>query len=102
MSRWILSEHAAEDLIDIYVYTYREFGAPQAERYTEEIEEKFSILAESPALGRQLSEIPGTYRCTVSGRHVIIYRIQGEDIFIVRVLHGRQDIARIARGEESE
>lgn len=74
MSEWILSENAAEDLIEIYVYSYQEFGERQAEAYTREIEAKFSMLADSPTIGTVLAEIPGDYRRSVFRSHVIVYR----------------------------
>jgi toxin ParE1/3/4 len=97
MAEWTLSENAADDLIEIFVYMYREFGEWQAETYTEEIESKFSILAENPKMGREISEITGEYRQSVYHSHVIVYRAERQGIFIVRVLHRRQNKARILR-----
>ena len=100
MSEWVLSEDAAEDLIEIYVYTYQEFGERQAEAYTGEIEARFSMLADSPNIGTVLAEIPGDYRQSVFRSHVIVYRAQGQDIFITRVLHSRRDIQRLLQADE--
>lgn len=102
MSEWVLSENAAEDLIEIYVYTFREFGPRQAETYAGGIEERFSNLAGSPSTGRALIGIAGDYRQSVYGRHVIVYRAQEKGIFIVRVLHGRRDITRILQSDIDE
>ena len=82
MSEWVLSENAADDLIEIYVYTYQEFGERQAEAYTGDIEARFSTLADRPKLGRVLAEIPGDYRQSVFRSHVIVYRTQGQGIFM--------------------
>lgn len=100
MSEWVLSENAADDLIEIYVYTYQEFGERQAEAYTGEIEAKFSMLADSPKIGTVLAEIPGDYRQSVFRSHVIVYRTLGQGIFIARVLHSRRDIQRLLQADE--
>lgn len=97
MAEWVLSENAADDLIEIFVYTYRECGERQAETYTVEIESKFLMLAENPKMGREVSEVPGEYRQSIYHGHVIVYRVERQGIFIVRVLHSRQNIARILR-----
>ena len=47
-----LSERAAQDLIDIYLYTLEHHGAVQAEDYTSNLERTLSLLADNPHMGR--------------------------------------------------
>lgn len=47
-----LTEDAERDIIGIYLYTVRQFGAVQADRYTAGLEERFVKLAARPGLGR--------------------------------------------------
>jgi len=47
-------------------------------------------LAEHPELGR-LGRVRGTRELVVTGtRYLLIYRVKGDEIQILRVLHGRQ------------
>lgn len=99
MAEWVLSEKAARDLADIYVYTYGEFGLRQAETYTSELTAKLSLLAQQAGLGRRIEDIPGNCCRFVHRSHLVIYQI-GADIFVVRILHRRMYPARhLVEGE---
>ena len=61
------------------------------------ITERFSLLASFPHLGRTRDDLrPGLRGFTV-GDYVILYRIEGEDVLILHVIHGRRDIAALFR-----
>jgi plasmid stabilization system protein ParE len=47
-----LSKQADRDLMDIYKYSFREFGEAQAERYYSSLWECFEFLAGHPHIGR--------------------------------------------------
>jgi toxin ParE1/3/4 len=51
VAKYELSRAADRDLDDIYVYTFRQFGALQADVYFESLEECLTKLAENPLLG---------------------------------------------------
>ena len=55
--KYELSRAADRDLDDIYVYTFREFGASQADAYFESLEECLTKLAENPLLGVDASNV---------------------------------------------
>ncbi len=56
----------------------------------EAIQQQVSHLAEHPKLGR-IGRVKGTRELVVSGTpYIVAYRIQGEIIQILRVLHGAQ------------
>lgn len=48
-----------------------------------------------PFRGRARSELKGGLRSVVADRYVIFYRVTDHAIEIVRVLHGRRDLAAI-------
>lgn len=83
-----VSDAAAQDLIEIYVYTQRTFGDAQAERYTRDLYSRFQLLADFPGIG--LPALIGTTACFCfpTGSHVIYYRRHDTGILIGRILHG--------------
>ncbi|MCV5638029.1 type II toxin-antitoxin system RelE/ParE family toxin, partial [Vibrio parahaemolyticus] len=50
-----LSQKAADDFGDIYEYTFLNFGAEQADNYTDEMEQCLQTLSEAPFIGRDCS-----------------------------------------------
>lgn len=51
-----------------------------------------SLLAGAPEMGRARNDLARGLRCFPVGEYVIFYRLIGDGIDIVRILHGRQDI----------
>ena len=85
MADFELTKAAADDLADIYRYTYTEYGEGQAERYVGQIKERLPILAHAiHGIAR--------YRRFNVGRHAVIYRKGGAGIVVVRVIHGARNI----------
>jgi toxin ParE1/3/4 len=82
---------ADEDLIGIYSYGARIFGAPQAERRFADLMVCFELLAERPMVARERPELSPPVRVHFHKTHVIAYLVRGDEILIVRVLDGRQD-----------
>ena len=80
-----LSTHAERDLVDIYLWTHGAFGERQADKYLQELERVFELIAENPRMGRLHDT---RTRKVVHGRHVIFYRLVGEVVVIGRILHG--------------
>lgn len=73
-----------------------------AERYATEFELKGRALAQFPELGRARPEIAPNLRSTLVSPYVVFYRIAGDEVQIVRILHGRQDLRSILRAEDGE
>jgi len=74
-----------------------------AERYATAFHEKGRMLAQFPELGRLRTEIAPHVRSTLVHPYVLFYRIVGDEVQILRILHGRRDLRRImqAEGEDS-
>lgn len=70
-------------------YTIRNWGADQAMRYLDDIQECVRNVAESPLMGRACDGIKIGYRRVEQGRHVILYRRQPDGIVVARILHQR-------------
>jgi toxin ParE1/3/4 len=82
---------AVEDVAAIFVRGCPEFGIAQAEKHHSGLERLFEFLAANPCAAREREEFSPPVRLHPFGVHVVVYRIVGEDILVVRVLHGRQD-----------
>ena len=91
MAELILSRLADQDLGDIYIYSFQQFGQQQAERYTRDIHSRFELLADFPGMG--LPARIGESSCLKfpTGSHVIYYKRTERGIFIARILHAMQD-----------
>ena len=82
-----LTRTASRNLEDIYLYTLREFGADQAERYQQRLDEAFRHLALFPQMG--IKSRGRTRRFEVES-HLVFYRLEQGALVISRVLHSSQ------------
>lgn len=87
----LLSQEARHDLQDIWDYL-AEQNPIRADQWLDEFETRCQLLAEMPLLGRQRDELQPGLRSFLLGRYILFYRINEEQIEIVRVLSGYQDI----------
>ena len=86
MASYQLSNAAAEDLSEIYTYTYLEFGELRADAYFESLEDSLQRLAENPLLGVNVSSLRRNYYRFVHQRHSVYYRKSRSGILVVRIL----------------
>jgi toxin ParE1/3/4 len=64
-----------------------------ATRLVDSITGRFSFLAGFPYAGRARDEDFGAgSRSFAAGEYVIVYCIEGEDVLILRVVHGRRNL----------
>ena len=76
---------------DYYEYGVLTFGLRQADAYFDGIVTRFQKIAEQPKLYPAIDHIRQGYRRRVYKSHAIYYRIDPDEIVIVRIL-GQQDI----------
>jgi toxin ParE1/3/4 len=87
----IFSFRARQDVEDILSYTLENFGEKQLQEYKSILGKTFSLLQETPAIGKRLNQ----QRMVLPvGQHSIFYRIDKDTIYIIRILHRRMDIYR--------
>jgi toxin ParE1/3/4 len=84
-----LSNLARLDLIEIADYTVDMWGLEQANRYLDGLVDCFVRITQSPELGRPCDRVRAGYRRTEFEKHVVIYRIDDDGIFVSRILHQR-------------
>ncbi|MGH6931050.1 MAG: type II toxin-antitoxin system RelE/ParE family toxin [Dongiaceae bacterium] len=65
-----------------------------ADRMFDRLESRCSELAAHPRLGRTRPDIAVGARCLVVEPYLILYRILGGDVEIVRVVHGARNLPR--------
>ncbi len=92
-----LSREAEADLNDIWYYVANQSGGTDvADRLVDTITDRFLLLARYPRIGRgRDDDLRAGLRSFSVGSYVMIYRIDGEDVLILRVLHGSRDIQRL-------
>jgi putative addiction module CopG family antidote len=95
------SPHAEADLDTILDDLNRKDPAVAA-RYAAEFEQKGHALAQFPELGRSRPEIAPNLRSTLVRPYVIFYRVEGDVVQILRILHGRQDLRSIMQAESEQ
>jgi toxin ParE1/3/4 len=93
-----LSPEADEDLIEIWGYLAREASDQVADRQLHEIETVCATLRDWPYSGRKRDELLAGMRSVSVRPYAAFYRVRDDAIEIVRVLHGRRDIASIFSG----
>jgi toxin ParE1/3/4 len=94
MADYELSNKADEDLNDIYLFSYRRFGAAKADADLLGLERQFSMLSTQPGLGRRIDHIrPGYFRYEHASRS-IFYRLTGKGVIVIQVLHRSRDVGR--------
>jgi toxin ParE1/3/4 len=87
----VISDEAIADLIDLWTYI-SEDSLERADRFVDQIHEKCEILAGTPMMGRERSELLAGMRSFPVGRYLIFYRIVEETLQVVRVLSGYRDL----------
>lgn len=89
------SPESRRDLDDIWDYIVSELqNCSAAERVINRIIDAVDPLKNFAEMGTPLSsiaEIGTDYRFLVSGNYMVFYRVQGNDVYIDRVLYGRSD-----------
>ena len=73
----------------VWLYSLKQWGAQQTERYIDDLTGTFEFLAENPKAGATCENIRAGYRKHPVIRHVVYYRETGYGIEVVRVLHDR-------------
>lgn len=95
-----LSPRARADVDEIAYYTSVESGSLEtADRLVESIYQRFLLLGGYPQAGRRRDDLRPGLRVFPAGRYLILYRIEGNDVLIQRVVRGSRDLAVLIRGE---
>lgn len=88
------SPAARADLDDIFEYTHDLWGAAQAVRYLRDIQATCESLISGHAAGQSAEHVRTGYRKSVSGSHMIYFRVADERLIVIRILHQSMDVER--------
>ena len=85
------------DLDEIWLHTARESGSLDvANRLIDSITDRFCLLAGFPHAGRGRDLDLGVgVRSFPVGEHIIVYCVEGADVLILRVVHGRRNMEKL-------
>ena len=86
-----VSEDADFDLLNIHSYI-AERNPAAAVSLAHDFEEKFASLSRFPSIGRDRSNLVKGIRSLAVGNYIIFYRIEPDQVTIIRILDGRRDI----------
>jgi len=92
VTSYTLRQLAQNDLEEIWLYTYSEWGLVQADSYLQSLISRFNWLANSPQSGKKRDDIKPGYYCFPEGMHLIFYTIHKNKINIIGIPHQRMDI----------
>ena len=94
-----IAPQAESDLDDIWYFIATESGSVEiADRFIDTITARFARLASQPYIGRPRDHDlrPGVRTFPV-GDYIIAYRVDDNDVLILRVLRGSRDIEGMFR-----
>ena len=77
---------AQNDLDDLYIDGFYQWGEIQADAYYDKFIERFDALVEQPLLYQKVDHVRVGYRRSVCGVHSIYYRIQTDTVEIMRII----------------
>jgi toxin ParE1/3/4 len=95
VTRLRFTHQARADLIDIWINIAADSEAA-AERCLDRIKARCRDLMTFPELGPERPDIAPDARMLVIDRWLALYRIEGGDVQIVRVVDGTRDLTRIS------
>ncbi len=95
-----VSQAAADDLEDIWLYTVEHWSVKQADKYVGLILAGFSQIQDAPFAGKDCSHIRDGYFSWRVKSHLIYYKPSAtqQQVEVIRVLHERMDIPHRLKG----
>lgn len=90
---------AEVDILEIWDYIADDNPAA-ADRWVDQLDGQFRLLATQPKMGRARDELAPSVRSFPFGRYVVFYVPIDDGIDVVRVLHGARDIDAIFHPEK--
>jgi toxin ParE1/3/4 len=91
-----VSVEASRDLREIWKFIARD-NERAADRVYVKVYDTFRSLGRNPSMGRERGDIRLGLRSFPVGEYLILYRVASPGVRIVRVVHGRRDLARLFR-----
>jgi toxin ParE1/3/4 len=88
----LLSPHVENELDEVWRYFANESSSIEvANRVVDSLTNQFLILSKHPRIGRKRDDLRVGLRSVAVGSYVVIYRVEGNDVRILHIVHGRRD-----------
>ena len=88
------TDAAVSDLRSIRNYTLNAWGEEQEQIYLDSLWSRFEEIIEDPERWRYREDLFPKCQIAAQGKHVILFRVQGNVLQIIRILHGAMDFPR--------
>lgn len=85
---------AISDLESISAYTLEKWGSDQEQLYLDALWARFEEILVSPENWRFRNDLFPDCQIAAQGKHVILFRVRGTTLQIVRILHSAMDFRR--------
>ena len=89
-----LNPRAERDVDEIWDYSAGIWGVGTANAYVGGLRSTLSTIAASPLMARERTEITPPVRVYPYRSHLVIYRVDGDEIAVLRVFHSRRNWLR--------
>lgn len=99
MGRVLRAKAVNGDLMAIFREISRNNGAAVATEQVDRIESALERLGDFPNLGREQPELRQGLRIWSASPWLVLYRLKGPDVAILRVVDGRRNLRAILRGK---
>jgi toxin ParE1/3/4 len=94
VSRYIISQPAIRDLESISAY-FADVNVEAGEKFLQGFSKRCQQLVNFPNIGRSYDDLQFDLRGLALEGYIILYRVADDEIEIVRVVNGRQDLRSI-------
>jgi toxin ParE1/3/4 len=83
---------AESDLDDIWLYVAADASVETADRLIDVLTNRFFLLGRHPRAGRRREDLRAGIRSFPVAGYLVLYRIDGEDVLVLRVVRGSRDL----------
>ena len=88
-----LAPRARRDIRSIRLFGLQQWGQERADSYHEALTRGLQLLRDNPRLGPARDDLRPGLRGLRVEQHRILYRIEGDTVVVLRIVHVRQDAA---------
>ncbi|SRR5579872_332548 len=99
--RLVFSDAAMADILEQADWYSRQSGRKLARRWEKSVKAAISQVVRRPAAGAlctfRTDILHGVRRAAITDfpKHLLFYRFNGEEVFVLRVVHGARDLERL-------
>jgi toxin ParE1/3/4 len=94
-----LAPRAELDLDDIWHYLATNASIEVADRLVDSLTTRFFLLSRYPRVGRRRDHLRPGIRSFPVGEYIVLYRLERDDVLILRVVRGSRDLEALLLDE---